>query len=296
VTRSRILITGANGNLGQALLRHLGPELSIAATRDGKTVPPEFEHVALTPDGVPPTDALERCRAVINAAGSVKGDEAALDAANIRLPLSIAAAAKAAGVPKIVQVSSLAIHGTTELIDHQTPERPINAYGRSKAAGDRAIKDLIDEGFAVESLRLPFMFSVKHPGLLSPLLTLASTARILPSVSGAPLRRSMLSYKSAAGQLVDCAMAERSGISFAADPLLFDYPLLISILAEEANINVRLVPVPRAVATAIDKLLPAIGRRLLRSSILASDANRANGQRLDLEGEIRGLVRERYRK
>lgn len=296
MTRDRILVTGANGNLGQAVLRHLGPERAIAATRTGKAALPGFEHVGLTADGVPPADTLARCRAVINAAGSVAGDDAGLDAANIRLPLSIAGAAKAAGVSKMIQVSSFAILGVAEHIDHQTPERPISAYGRSKAEGDRAILALADEGFAVESLRLPFMFSAEKPGLLSPLLALAGRTRLLPSVSGNPLCRSMLTYTGAAGQLVECAMTTGSGKSFAADPLLFDYSLLTAILAEEADLKVRLLPVPGFVASTIDSLVPAIGRRLFRSSILAPQANRARGQQLDLESEIRRLVKARYKK
>lgn len=295
MTRDRILVTGANGNLGQAVLRYLGAERAIAGTRAGKTALPGFEHVALPPDGVPPAEALARCRAVINAAGSVAGDDATLDAANVRLPLSIAGAAKGAGVPKMVQVSSFAILGAAEHIDHRTPERPISAYGRSKAEGDRAILALADERFAVESLRLPFMFSAEKPGLLAPLLTLAGTARLLPSVSGHPLRRSMLTYTGAAGQLVECAMEPGSGKSFAADPLLFDYSLLAAILAEEADLTVRFLPVPRFLASIVDTLAPAIGRRLFRSSILDPQANRARG-RLDLESEIRRLVKVRHKK
>lgn len=296
MTRDRILVIGANGNLGQAVLRHLGPECAIAATRAGKTALPGFEHVALAPNGVPPSEALERCRAVINAAGSVTGDDAALDAANIHLPLSIADAAKGAGVAKMVQVSSFAILGAAEHISHRTPEQPISAYGRSKAEGDRAILALSDESFAVESLRLPFMFSAEKPGLLAPLLTLAGTARLLPSVSGNPLRRSMLTYTGAAEQLVECAMEAGSGKSFSADPLLFDYALFAAILGEEAGLKVRLLPMPRFLASTIDTLVPAIGRRLFRSSILDPQANRARGRQLDLEIEIRRLVRARYKR
>lgn len=296
MTRDRILITGANGELGRTLLRELGPQTAIAATRTGAAPLPEFEHAPLGPDGAPPADALARCRAVINAAGSVTGDQAALDAANVRLPLTIATSAKAAGVAKMVQVSSFAILGTTEYIDGATPEQPVSAYGRSKAEGDRAILALADDGFAVESLRLPFMFSATKPGLLSPLLTLATKMRILPVTSGNPFRRSMLTYGGAAKQLADCAATDHSGKSFAADPLLFDYPLFTSILADEAGVRVRILTIPQAIASGVDRLLPAVGRRLFRSSILDTQANRARGGHLGLENELRRLVRARYNK
>ncbi len=291
-----ILVVGANGELGRALLHELGPGIAIAATRNGESPLPGFEHARLGVDGAPPPNALERCRAVINAAGSVNGDNAALDAANIRLPLAIARAAKAAGVAKMVQVSSFAILGTADHIDDRTPERPISAYGRSKAEGDREIQALAGDAFAVESLRLPFMFSATKPGLLSPLLALATRARVLPMASGTPLRRSMLTYAGAAQQLADCAVTGHSGKSFAADPLLFDYPLFTSILADEAGVKVRLLAIPQAIASGIDRLLPSVGRRLFRSSVLDPHANRAHGQQLGLENELRQLVRARYYK
>lgn len=296
MTGDRILVTGANGELGRALLREIGPQAAIAATRTGAAPLPGFEHVPLGPDGAPPADALARCRAVINAAGSVTGDAAALDAANIRLPLTIARAAKKAGVPKMVQVSSFAILGTAEHIDERTPERPVSAYGCSKGEGDREIQKLAGDGFAVESLRLPFMFSAAKPGLLAPLLRLATRIRALPVASGNPFRRSMLTYSGAARQLADCAATDNSGKSFAADPLLFDYPLLTSILAEEAGLKVRVLAVPQLIASGIDRLLPAVGRRLFRSSVLDPQANRARGEQLGLENELRHLVRTRYDK
>lgn len=289
-----ILVVGANGELGRALLHELGPDTAIAATRTGQSPLPGFEHAPLGPDGTPPAAALTRCRAVINAAGSVTGDDATLEAANIRLPLAIARAAKTAGVAKMVQVSSFATAGTAEHIDADTPERPINAYGRSKAAGDREILALAGDGFGIECLRLPFMFSATKAGLLSPLLSLSDKLRMLPGGADRPFRRSMFTYAGAARALIPCAADSRGGISFAADPQLFDYSLLTTILREEAGRTVRIVPVPRPVVAAVNIFVPAVGRRLFRSSVLAPSANRAGEHPPGLEAELRQLVRIRY--
>lgn len=294
MSRNSILVVGANGELGRTLLHELGPGVAIAATRTGQSPLPGFDHAQLGADGAPPTDTLERCRAVINAAGSVTGDDAALYAANIRLPLAIAGAAKAAGVAKMVQVSSFAIAGVAEHIDASTPERPINVYGRSKAAGDREILAIAGDGFAVECLRLPFMFSAARPGLLSPLLSLSDRLRLLPGSTGRPFRRSMFTYADAARALIACTEDSREGKSFAADPRLFDYSLLISVLAEEAERRVRILSVPQPLVAAVDRLFPAIGRRLFRSSVLDPRVNRAGERPLGLEAELRQLVRRRY--
>jgi nucleoside-diphosphate-sugar epimerase len=296
VSRNSILVVGANGELGRALLHELGPDTAIAATRTGHSPLPGFDHAPLEPDGTPPASALARCRAVINAAGTVTGDGATMETANIRLPLAIARAAKIAGVARMVQVSSFATAGTAEHIDADTPERPINAYGQSKAIGDRKILALAADGFGIECLRLPFMFSATKPGLLSSLLSFSDGLRLLPGRADRPFRRSMFTYADAARALIACTTGSRNGISFAADPQLFDYSLLATILAEEAGRSVRIVPVPGPVVAAINRLVPAVGRRLFRSNVLAPSANSAGESPLGLEAELRQLVRNRYRR
>jgi nucleoside-diphosphate-sugar epimerase len=296
MTRSRIMVVGANGELGQAALRELGPEIAIAATRTSNAPIAGYEHVRLSPDGAPPLAALERCVAIINAAGKVKAEASALHEANVDLPQTLARSAKAAGVGKMVQVSSFSVFGPVEHIDNATEENPASDYGRSKAAADRALAALADGSFAIESVRLPFMFSATKPALLAPLLSLVQVARFLPDVKAAPIRRSMISYADAARILADCANDGRSGISIAADPLLFDYALLARILADEAGFNFHTLPIPGALAKAVIKTIPAIGRRLLLSSVLSAEANRAGKHPLGLEAELRNLVRNRYKR
>lgn len=291
MTRDRTLVIGANGELGQALLRELGPEKAIAVTRTASAPLPGFDHVRIGPDGSLPAAAFGRCAAVINAAGSVTGDDPTLRSANIDLPQAIARAAKTFGVSRLVQVSSLSILGTAEHIDNLTPARPISAYGRSKAEAEHILLGLAGGGLTVECVRLPFLFSASKPGLLSPLISLATRFRILPAAAGKPLRRSMITYADAAQQLVLASNPGSSGISFAADPQLFDYALLAAVLAEEADMKIRILPVPRTIAAGIDRLFPAIGRRLFRSSILDPHVNRAGDQPLGLEEELRKLVR-----
>lgn len=293
MTGNRVLIVGANGELGQALLRYLGPGHAVAGTRPGRKIPLGFEHVELDSNGLPPAELLAGCRAVINAAGVVQGTDIELETANVALPQRIARAAKAAGVSKLVQVSSFAIFGAAEYIDNATEESPINAYGRTKAAADMHLLKHANGDFAVECLRLPFMFSATRPALLDPLLRLASRLRMLPTASH-PVQRSMITYAGAARQLAHCAKTSVSGKAFAADPLLFDYNLLASILAEEAGFTIRLLPLPAPVVASINRLLPSTGRRLFRSSILDARSNCSGSTPLGLEEEIRQLVRNRF--
>ena len=294
MTRDRILVTGANGNLGRALLRELGPKRAFAAARAGRATLPDFTQVTLGPDGALPADALARCDAVINAAGSVTGTGAQLAEANVQLPVALAQAARAAGVRKFVQVSSFSIFGAAEYIDETTEEGPINDYGRSKAAAEAAILPLARDDFAVECLRLPFMFSADEPALLGPLLKLATRLLVVPAAAERPFQRSMITYADTARQLVASSERTTSGTASVADPRLFDYQLLQRILSEEVAIRISLLSLPRLVVAGVDRLLPTVGRRLFRSSVLSPRVNLAGKQPLNLEHELRQLVRASY--
>jgi dTDP-4-dehydrorhamnose reductase len=294
MTRNKILVVGANGELGQAILSAIGPEIAIAATRSGVSPLPGYTQVKLASDGAPPATALQSCAAIINAAGSVNGDQEMLELANVQLPLMLASAAKTAGVAKMVQVSSFSVYASTEYIDRSTAEQPASSYGHSKAKGDEAILKFADNHFAVECLRLPFMFSANRPGLLGPLLSMAERLRFLPSVNGKHIARSMISYRDAAKTLVGCANDTRSGRSIAADPQLFDYPLLTRILTEETERMIRIVALPSSLAAGIEWLIPSVGRRLFRSNVLSEQDNRAGTQPLGLESELRKLIKLRY--
>jgi len=294
MTRDRILVVGAGSDLGQALLGELGPDSAIAVTSIESMPLPDFNHLRLGPGDAVPAETLARCAAVINAAGHAAGDDLAPRSATIDLSLTIAPAAKKAGVPRMVHVSSFSVVGTAAYIDGTTEERPINAYGRSEAKAEHLFMGMSSESFSVECIRLPFLFAASKPGLLSPLLSLAKRFRHLPIPAGGPVRRSMITYADAAHQLVVASGLGSSGISFVADPQPFDYLLLKTVLAEEVGVKIRLFPVPQIVVAGTDRLFPALGRRLFRSSLLDPRTNRAGDRPLGLEAELRKLVRSTY--
>jgi UDP-glucose 4-epimerase len=75
---------------------------------------------------------------------------------NVAGTLNLLDAMRAAGVPRLVFSSTAATYGEpdVELIDEDTPNRPINAYGNSKLAVDRMLSDEARaHGLAAVSLR-----------------------------------------------------------------------------------------------------------------------------------------------
>ena len=265
---SRILVTGATGRLGRAVLATLGNR-GIAGVRrreDGR------DAVLVTSDGEVDPAMLAGIAAIINCAGRVDDE---VEQANVAYPTALARAARSAGVARFVQVSSFSVFGRTEHIGPESPIAPADAYGRSKAAAEQALGALDTLGFRTLPLRLPFMFSADHPAHLGRLVAVIRRLRVLPTPAGKPSRRSMMTYAGAADALVALANAADAPIGprAAADPR----PLaLVSIArAVKAHLGQRIaiLPVPGPVVTVAGAIAPGLGNRLFRSSVLDGCAN-----------------------
>jgi dTDP-4-dehydrorhamnose reductase len=127
----RWLVTGAGGMLGQDLNVVLASQMDVlAATRS------ELDITDISAVG----DAVAGVDIVINAAGwtDVDGAESAEDAATA---INGTAALAAAAGPRLIHVSTdYVFDGTaTHPYPEDAPPAPINAYGRSKLAGEQAV-------------------------------------------------------------------------------------------------------------------------------------------------------------
>ncbi len=137
---ARVLITGAGGQIGRALLM---------AHWTGGLEPVGYEHAALDitdPDAV--AQALAECgaAAVINAAAFTAVDRAESEAAlaqaiNATAAGILAAATAARGLP-LLQLSTDFVFDGTKGAPYLEDDavRPLSAYGASKAAGEAAVR------------------------------------------------------------------------------------------------------------------------------------------------------------
>lgn len=145
-----ILVTGATGFLGHhliPLLRQAGYAVR-AVVRPASDVAFLLEHqVELAyaddiSDRASIRAACEGCTAVIHAAGQFRfwGDLPGFWQTNVEGTAAVMEAATAAGVQRIVHVSTLAVAGNippNSLIDEQFPSQPQDHYQRTKLEGEQ---------------------------------------------------------------------------------------------------------------------------------------------------------------
>lgn len=259
---ARVLVAGGDDALGRVVLAKLG-ERGVAGAgiinKGGRFDPAIFENAD----------------AIINCAGRNIGTPAEIDEANVAYPTALARAARAAGVPRFIQVSSFSVYGKAEEIDRDSALAPDSDYGRSKVVAEQTIAQLASDRFHPVSVRLPFCFSSNEPAMLGRLIAMMLRLRVLPTPPAGSSRRSMITYVGAANALVALALSRElpDTLLAAADPEPLDLTALVGILRERFNRRITILPLPNALTACLRPVVPGIVDRLLRSSVLAPSAN-----------------------
>jgi len=173
----RYLITGANGMLGHDLQAVLaGRDVTALGRADLDVTDLDAVRAAVAGHD-----------AVINAAAYTKVDDAETDedaafAVNATGPRNLAIAAREAGA-KLVTVSTDYVFpgDASEPYAEDTPRDPINAYGRSKAAGEEAaIAEHPDGAYIV---RTAWLYGQHGPNLAATMAKLSTTHPTVSVVS-----------------------------------------------------------------------------------------------------------------
>jgi nucleoside-diphosphate-sugar epimerase len=267
-----VLVTGCTGFIGTALLERLWnePEFTVrGAVRREVALPGGLECVRVG-EVSPETDwrsALVGVDAVVHLAGRVHvmGDTAADPLAafrhvNVGGTLNLARQAAAAGVGRIVYVSSVKVNGETGSFSEGDPVSPQDAYAISKHEAESGLREIAGRaGMELVVVRPPLVYGAGVG---------ANFARLMRAVErGVPLpfgmvhnRRSLVALENLVDFIVTCTThpAAAGRTFFVSDSEDLSITELIRRLGRAMGRPARLIPVPPTLLMTVATLA---GRR-----------------------------------
>jgi nucleoside-diphosphate-sugar epimerase len=216
VNSLRVVVTGAAGMLGSHLVARLaadGHDVLGVDLRDEPDPPAGARHtVADIRDRAAMTRALAGADAFVHCAAALPSypdDE--IKSVIVGGTRSVLEAARAAGTPRVVHISSTAVYGLPKRVptpeDH--PREPVDAYSRAKAEAEEVCEKFRADGMCLPVLRPKTFLGPGRMGLFSMLFEWAEEGRNFPVLGRGDVRIQMFGMD----DLVDAVC-----LALAADP------------------------------------------------------------------------------
>jgi UDP-glucose 4-epimerase len=253
---TRILVTGASGFVGRALvaeLAHAGHSVRAAMRQPADVFPRSVEVVAVS-DLTRPVEwraLLKGVETVVHLAGIAHAGagvaEDAYDRVNRLATAELASAARAVGIRHLVFISSIRAQSgpsSPDVLRETDAPQPTDAYGRSKLAAEEALR-AADLPFTI--LRPVLIYGSGVKGNLARLIEMAQGPWPLP-LGLCRNRRSMLARENLIGAIhhVLVQPAARGETYIVADPEPLTPAEMVAALRVGAGRRPGLLPVPPA--------------------------------------------------
>ncbi|MFJ6194818.1 NAD-dependent epimerase/dehydratase family protein [Micromonospora sp. NPDC092111] len=210
----RTVVTGASGMLGGFVVRRLADEgvpvhgVDLRAPADAG-IPATVADVR---DRAAMAEAFAGAGAVVHCAAALPSyapDE--IHSVIVDGTRSVLTAARDAGVPRVVHISTTAVYGLpTQVPTPEThPRTPVDGYGRAKAAAEQVADEFRDAGLCVPVLRPKTFLGPGRMGLFAMLFEWAHEGRHFPILGRGDVRIQMCAVE----DLTECVL-----VALRADP------------------------------------------------------------------------------
>ena len=288
VSVGKVLVTGATGFVGRALVKRFAGECPaggvLAGVRRLGVALPEGVRPVQMGDLLPSTDwstALQDVEGVVHCAARVHVMDDEVDnplevyrQVNVQGTLNLARQAAQAGVRRFVFISSIKVNGEASLLgcpfkadDAPAPE---DAYGISKAEAELGLPQLAQEtGMEVVIIRPPLVYGPGAKGNFSSLLRWVARGFPLPLGAVTANRRSLVGLDNLVDLILTCVKHPKAAnhTFLVSDGEDLSTTELLQRMGKAMNRPARLLPVPVSLLFFSARLLgkAAVAQRLLGS-------------------------------